>query len=57
MFRVETLRDDLRLRAEAQERDLMELQTKVEELQIHADEARHLKVLLHKALFLLLNLF
>ncbi|KAK6631025.1 hypothetical protein RUM44_003197 [Polyplax serrata] len=43
MFRVETMRDDLLLKSEAQERDLLELQAKVEELQIHADEARHLK--------------
>lgn len=53
LFRVETMRDDFRMRAEAQERDLLELQAKVEELQIHADEARHLKVPCNLQSFLL----
>ncbi|KAL0271024.1 UNVERIFIED_CONTAM: hypothetical protein PYX00_008269 [Menopon gallinae] len=43
MFRLETAKDDCRIRAEVQERELMELQSRVEELQIQADEARHLK--------------
>lgn len=44
MFRLETAKDDCRIRAEIQERELVELQSRIEELQIQADEARHLKV-------------
>lgn len=43
LFKVETSRDDYRVRAELQEKELLELQSKVEELQKMADEAQHLK--------------
>ncbi|KDR07771.1 Hook-like protein 3 [Zootermopsis nevadensis] len=43
MFKVETTRDDYRMKVEMQEKELLELQSKLEELQKMADEARHLK--------------
>ncbi|GLG93634.1 Uncharacterized protein GBIM_00989 [Gryllus bimaculatus] len=43
LFKMETSQDDYRVKAESQEKELLELQTKVEELQRMADEAQHLK--------------
>nr|CAD7587699.1 unnamed protein product [Timema genevievae] len=43
MFKIETSRDDYRLKVEIQEKEILELQSKVEDLQKTADEARHLK--------------
>jgi len=43
MFKVETSRDDYRMKVEMQEKELLELQAKLEEVQKMADEARHLK--------------
>ncbi|XP_063219219.1 protein Hook homolog isoform X2 [Bacillus rossius redtenbacheri] len=43
MFKIETARDDFRLKVELQEKEILELQAKLEELQKTADEARHLK--------------
>jgi len=44
MFKVESMRDDARARLETQDRTVIELQTRVDELQALADEARVLKV-------------
>ncbi|XP_069694315.1 protein Hook homolog 3-like [Periplaneta americana] len=43
MFKIETSRDDYRVKVEMQEKELLELQSKLEEIQKMADEARHLK--------------
>ncbi|PNF37389.1 Hook-like protein 3 [Cryptotermes secundus] len=43
IFRIETSRDDYRMKVEMQEKELLELHSKLEELQKMADEARHLK--------------
>lgn len=43
LFRVETSRDDYRVKVEMHEKELLELQAKLEEVQKMADEARHLK--------------
>lgn len=43
MFKVETSRDDYRMKVEMQEKELLELQSKLEEVQKMADEAQHLK--------------
>lgn len=43
VFKVETSRDDYRMKVEMQEKELLELQAKLEEVQKMADEARHLK--------------
>nr|CAD7396008.1 unnamed protein product [Timema poppensis] len=43
MFKIETSRDDYRLKVEIQEKEILELQSKLEDLQKTADEARHLK--------------
>lgn len=44
MFKAECARDDARMRLEAQDRIVLELQSRVDELQALADEARLLKV-------------
>lgn len=44
MFKAECARDDARTRLEAQDRMVIELQARVDELQTLADEARLLKV-------------
>ncbi|PSN52024.1 Protein Hook 3 [Blattella germanica] len=43
MFKIETSRDDYRMKVEMQEKELLEIQSKLEELQKMANEARHLK--------------
>lgn len=44
MFKAECARDDARMRLETQDRLVLELQARVDELQALADEARLLKV-------------
>ncbi|KAJ9584697.1 hypothetical protein L9F63_020958, partial [Diploptera punctata] len=43
MFKIETSRDDYRMKVEILEKEVFELQSKLEELQKTANEARHLK--------------
>ena len=43
IFKIETSRDDYRLKVELMEKEVFELQSKQEELQKAADEANHLK--------------
>ncbi|KAL0133742.1 hypothetical protein PUN28_001009 [Cardiocondyla obscurior] len=43
LFKMETTRDDYRLKAELFEKEVLEMQSKQEELQKAADEANHLK--------------
>jgi len=43
MFKVETSRDDYRMKVEMQEKELLELQAKLDEVQKMADKAQHLK--------------
>lgn len=43
MFKMETTRDDYRLKVELLEKEVLELQSKQEDLQKAADEANHLK--------------
>ncbi|XP_072749684.1 protein Hook homolog 3 [Anoplolepis gracilipes] len=43
LFKVETSRDDYRLKAELLEKEVLELQSRQEDLQKAADEANHLK--------------
>ncbi|XP_014473852.1 PREDICTED: protein Hook homolog 3 [Dinoponera quadriceps] len=43
MFKVETSRDDFRLKVELLEKEVLELQSRQEDLQKAADEANHLK--------------
>ncbi|XP_066996837.1 protein Hook homolog 3 [Anabrus simplex] len=43
LFKIETSRDDYRVKMEIQEKELLDLQSKMEDLQKMADEAQHLK--------------